>query len=139
MSSVLARVELWINSIMAWMDAPIFGHGLGSFDWSYSQHRADHLAWMPTTILTTNTVSAGAAHNEYLHILVELGCVGLLLCALFVWLSVRRSASPAVWAVGVLAAISVIEFPLQNPATAVIAAVALGLTARLPRAEGAVR
>lgn len=130
MSSLVARCELWLNSIMAWLDAPIFGHGLGSFDWAYAFHRSDHLRWMPETIMSHPRVSAGAAHNEPIHIFVELGICGAVLAGVLLWSILDGGRRDARWAVAVIASTSLIYFPLQNPATAVIAAVALGLTAR---------
>ena len=129
-SSISSRLELWINSVFAWLDAPLFGHGIGSFDYAYAPHRIDHLRWLQGSILTHPNVSAGAAHNEGLQVLVELGMVGLALVLLSVFTVLRASKSSARWAALAMGTVAMVSFPFQNPATAILGVVILGVCAR---------
>lgn len=94
-NSFHSRLELWTNTLITWAKAPIFGHGLGSFDYAYAQVQEAHLAWFPHmgTILRDAAIYAGAAHNEILQLGSELGIVGLFLAALTVVLAWRTSSS----------------------------------------------
>ena len=68
-----ARLELWYGGLAAWLDKPLLGWGLGSFDWAYGAHRSDFAEVFGSTILSTPNVLAGAAHNAIVQSLVELG------------------------------------------------------------------
>lgn len=69
--SVLSRLDLWRDSLLAWKDAPVFGAGLGGWPTAHTLHeRADHLYVFSD------------AHNEAIQILVETGVVGFLAYAL---------------------------------------------------------
>jgi hypothetical protein len=121
MSSVMARAEIWINAAYAWLDRP-YGWGVGSFDWVYPFYAESHVPWLGNwTQLVPITRFAGAAHNEPLHLLVELGPVGLVLAGLFVF-SLKTDNKAAVWCLGLIAAMSLVEFPLRNPHTGLLAA-----------------
>ena len=113
------------------MATPLFGAGLGSFEWAYGPHRTDHMQWLgQATILDQPMVSAGVAHNEFLQIGVELGLIGLGLALAVLYLVLKDSTSHARWAVLSIGIMCTIEFPLTNPATALVFAVALGLCSR---------
>ena len=131
-ASFWPRLEIWTNSILTWLDNPIFGSGLGTFETAYAPHRADHWTYFPEmgTVLQSLAVHAGAAHNEILQILVELGLIGAALIGWFLYCALKGTKSRARWCVWIAIAICLIEFPLQNPASAILIAVALGLSAR---------
>lgn len=127
--SLLARLELGNVTAAMWWDSPIWGQGFGAFGFEY--HRfADAWRWL---MLERNSFIgpnefAGAAHNETLQLMAELGLVGLFLTGLFLFLCLRRAKlSPEVWCLGILGVLSLIGFPLQTPATAALGAVALGV------------
>lgn len=125
--SVLARLELWWNSLVAWLHSPVFGHGLGSFDAAYSPHRAAHKWFLDRSILDSPYTAAGMAHNVGLHALVEIGAIGAAIVAMFLFFTCRKGVTLAVVAAGAMA---MIEFPEQNPATAMMIACALALSAK---------
>jgi len=140
--SLLARLELGNATAAMWWDAPFWGQGLGAFGFEYPRF-ADAWRWlMPerNSFISSNEF-AGAAHNETLQLMAELGLVGLALAGLFLFLCLRHAKpSPALWCLGILGVLSLVGFPLQTPATAVLGAVALGLACgpierpiRLPR------
>lgn len=134
--SVLARLELYANVLAMWLERPIAGFGIGAFGHEYQRFQARHFDSLGSsdTILGRIEVSAGAAHNDYLQLLAESGLVGAALAGVLLVLVLRafaqRSArSPLEWAalagLLVILAEAVVEFPLQNPPTAAIAAFCL--------------
>lgn len=125
-TSIMERAELWWNTVQVWLESPLFGVGMGGFDWWYALHQEDHLWFRDETILRGPHVIAGAAHNEYLQALAEFGVVGGLL--IFWFLRELRWNAPIV----VVLAISAVSFPLQNPATAALFSVACGYALRSP-------
>lgn len=139
--SVLSRLEIWANTVLLWAERPLTGHGLGSYDVEYPRVQEVHLAWFPdaTTIFQNSTIYVGAAHNEVLQIMAELGLVGLVLASGFLWTVLRpmKAGSTSLKNIYVAsttsllitASLSLFSFPLQNPQTALLAAVALGIVA----------
>lgn len=123
-----ARLELWFVSLMAWLDKPLLGWGIGSFDWAFAYHRNDYGAIWGKTILTTPNVLAGAAHNAAVQTLVELGLIGCFAAAAVAVL-VLRNARDANAKVALLVALicMMIGLPEHNPFTAALIAVAGGV------------
>ncbi|MEM9421705.1 MAG: O-antigen ligase family protein [Pseudomonadota bacterium] len=70
------RFVLWEASWQAFLDAPIWGHGLGQFSTAIAPHITQATA--PTLVLQ------GAAHNLLLQWLVQTGVVGTVVGATFV-------------------------------------------------------
>lgn len=137
--SASARAELWLNTIASWLHAPLFGHGIGGFEAAYGLTRKTHQHWFPwlDTIMTVPTVFAGAAHNEFLQALQQFGVYGAGLLAFFGW-TMLRHRGPLAAQIAILAATgcALVGFPAQNPATAIVIAVALGLlTGGAPRQD----
>lgn len=114
--SLGTRVELWANTFRLWLEAPLFGHGFGSFAYEYPRF----MEWFPVKHVDGITTYAGAAHNEYLQLLSELGIVGAILCVPL-FLNIKHKAP--LFVAGVLA---FVDLPLQNAPTAVLVALVLG-------------
>lgn len=128
-TSADARLELWYGSLMAWIDRPLLGWGLGSFDWGFGAHRDDWGALAGKTILTTPNVLAGAAHNVVMHTLTELGAVGLLAVGAVAVMVFRRARDAnATVALAVALVCMMIGLPEHNPFTAALIAVAAGVS-----------
>jgi hypothetical protein len=125
----MARYELWLNTLAMWWDNPFLGVGLGGFDAAYHQYREFHVQYLGTYTLLGNAADyAGAAHNDFLQILAELGIVGFALCLGWALCVIKiHRGRPETWALLGLAAMCMIGFPLQNPATCILAATCLGL------------
>lgn len=131
--SVTSRLDLWHDGLRAWLDAPLFGAGLGGWDTAHPLHEtADHL-W-----------AFQYAHNEPLQILAEQGLVGLLGWALVAFAAGRGllralravphdegTAAGAGVLVGVLAVLlqSLGDFPLHVPGLALPWALLAGIAA----------
>lgn len=125
--SLNARVEFTFNTLLLWISAPAFGHGLGSFGYLYPlvQGGAETLLGIPTAMRPG--WFAGAAHNEYVQILMELGIAGIGLLGWFIWCCVRTGRwGPERLCLCVLAVLALIGFPWQLPATMTLAAICLG-------------
>lgn len=127
LESINSRIEFTFNTLLLWISAPVFGHGLGSFGFLYPivQGGAQEILGIPTAMRPG--WFAGAAHNEYVQILMELGVAGLALLGWFLWCCVRMGRwGPERLCLCVLAVIGAIGFPWQLPATMALAAICLG-------------
>lgn len=70
--STTTRLELWVNSIVLIGDAPLFGHGLGSFPEVF---HAPELGLPPDSVL----LEFNHVHNQYLDVMLEMGLLGTVL------------------------------------------------------------
>ena len=125
--AIAHRLEIGINSAILWLEKPLFGHGLGSFNFEYGRVQEAHLQFFPNmdTVLRPAAVFAGAAHNELLQLGADTGLIGVSLgiglCVFLVYrfFTKKRDALDVGAAMALLIALglSQISFPLQNPAT----------------------
>lgn len=141
LASLRVRIELWSNTLALWLEKPLLGHGFGSFNHEYPRYQEFHLSLFPEmgSLLNQPAMFSGQAHSEPLQLLAELGIVGFLLAAVFLIDLLRqgtRAGKLAPRDYGALASIALlggsglVGFPLQNPATILLAVIALGLIAR---------
>lgn len=114
--SLEVRAEIGIPTLRMWLDSPLWGQGFGAF--SHEFPRVQGVSWLPVTLHPS--YFAGAAHNDYLQFLAELGLIGCLLLGNIVW---RLTFTPVV---GVILLMGLIGFPLQNPFTGFLLAYLLG-------------
>lgn len=134
--SLQARFEVWWNTAVLWWNFPWVGTGFGGFNYFYPLYQEAHLSWMPKwTVMMPVAQFAGAAHNEVLQTLAELGSIGLgvaVLCLVLALRGVRYEGinRPALWTLIVAGVVSTINFPLHTPPTALIAGCALGCLGR---------
>jgi hypothetical protein len=78
LTSMGIRVVIWRNTLELVGEAPLLGHGMGSFEEAYPQVAARNgTGWQATP--------SADPHNQYLYFLAETGVVGLL--AFFWWLA----------------------------------------------------
>ena len=77
LTSMGIRVVIWENTIKLVGEAPLVGHGLGSYEQEYSRLAArSGPGWQATP--------SADPHNQYLYFLAEMGVVGLV--TFFWWL-----------------------------------------------------
>jgi len=124
------RLEIGFNTALLWAEKPLFGHGIGSFNYEYGRVQEAHLQWFPSmdTVLHPASVFAGAAHNELLQLGADTGLVGVLIALALIALMVHRFYHKkkdaldigAAMSLLIVAALSQISFPLQNPATVTV-------------------
>ncbi|MGB1548490.1 MAG: O-antigen ligase family protein, partial [Alphaproteobacteria bacterium] len=144
LTSVLSRFEMAYNATFMWLDRPFLGVGLGAFNYEYPRYGELHLEWALTEeCLKVNTCTSahgvqhfvGAAHNEYVQGIATFGLAGAVLIALALYLIARSSPrrGPLEWTglavVTILAGLSLVGFPLQNPPTAILGVTGLALWA----------
>lgn len=107
--------ELWQNAFALFLDKPLFGWGIGSFETVFALKSEADLAL--GRVLTP--------HSDLLHILVEQGIVGLLVWLLpvayvgirFLRCPGKRVLNAHLWvALTVMLVLALVSFPLQNPA-----------------------
>jgi O-antigen ligase len=133
-----ARLEMTHNTLVLWLEKPLFGHGVGSFNYEYPRIQEAHLAWFPNidTLLRPAEVYVGAAHNEYVQVLSDFGLMGALLAGIIMaviilrlvaWTTLSGAAVPAILGLGIMAGTALIGFPFQNPATSILPFALLGL------------
>ncbi len=140
------RVEMFVNGVAMWLQAPIFGHGLGGFDYGYPLYQQQHLTLLPSLepqVLKSAFDVAEAVHNEALQILVETGLMGFVVAAALGVAALRRvfhlrelSAveRAAACSLVMLAGFAMIDYPMHNPSTAAAGAAAMGIVLRSTRA-----
>ena len=132
-TSVISRLELWAATASMWASAPVFGNGLGSFAYLYPAHGdAAMLLGLPQKLLVEDHVFAAAAHNDLLQLFAELGSVGVVGLGIILF-QIRPCAIP-VATLALLGLLSLVGFPLQSPATAILGALALSEAAGPRRA-----
>lgn len=71
------RLRITVCSLPLIAQFPLWGTGLGSFQYVYPQAQGLYFEMNPGTLLVPTGKRTERAHNEYLQILVELGLVGL--------------------------------------------------------------
>lgn len=137
--SIYPRLSLLVNSLLMWLDKPFFGQGVNSFNYMYSFFQERHLEWLnvASDMFYDKKTIAGATHNEYIETLATFGLAGMALLVVFARFLLAglkgRAMTPYAWcgvaATGVWMLNALVEFPLQNPGTALLAAIGLGFAA----------
>ena len=135
--AIAHRLEIGINSAILWLEKPLFGHGLGSFNFEYGRVQEAHLQFFPNmdTVLRPAAVFAGAAHNEFLQLGADTGIIGVVLaialCAFLThqFFTKKRDALDigASLALLIVLGLSQISFPMQNPATGCMAVISAAI------------
>jgi len=83
--SANARLLVWRVSADMIADKPIFGHGVGAFNEQYMLYQAQYFETHPDSRFVAVADNAAYPYNEFLHLLIEQGIVGLLLLLALLW------------------------------------------------------
>ena len=85
-SSMGLRLSFWVNGGKIFLNSPLLGNGVGSFESEMNKlaDRADELHPIPVT---------GNAHNDFIMVAVQTGLLGLTLWLVFLWRLYRFPAS----------------------------------------------
>jgi len=122
------RTYIWGVAMPHLLDHPLTGWGPGSFAVTYPEWELQRLEQGVDRDVRTYAAAQRHAHNDYVERLSDLGVPGLLAwCTIAGWVLVAslRSRGPghdqaiaaaAAAGVAALAAVSLVDFPLQRPA-----------------------
>ena len=106
-------------------DAPLSGHGLGTFGLQFPNYQAEALSQPWAVSFIPNASFTSYAHNDYLQLWAELGLFGLLAFVALVWIVLKRGRALAgdpvalgCWAAVVsLLVNAAVAFPMHLPTT----------------------
>jgi len=130
MAGIDLRLSEWHKGWLMFLDAPIFGVGIGNYGWhSFLMQSAPDFAVIRKDELYAHS------HNLFVQVLAELGGIGFLILLLLIagWLKqyFRNWLKPSHWLIGtcllVLFIHSNLEYPLWYSFFLGLAAVLLGL------------
>lgn len=95
-ASALSRLLVWRVSHEMVCDAPLLGHGIGSFPLKYMSYQANYLCSNPNSRFVSVADNPNYAYNEVVHIAVEQGAIGVIAFLILAGLIVfsRPSLSP---------------------------------------------
>lgn len=148
-TSLFPRFELLVNTLTMWWDKPLFGRGIGSFNALYPTFQAAHFDWLSKNVevgmFAIKQMQAGAAHNEFAEFLAAFGLAGVAIAgwaAREAWrLAAGEMADPVrragLFVLVLCLANALVEFPFQNPATALLAMAGLAWLLRAAPADPA--
>lgn len=129
------RVQMWKGTLKLIAAQPVFGAGLGSWQWAYQQYKHRSIQTHPEH-----------AHNDILHAAADYGLVGFaLLCWLFFAFyrqaaTLRHPGLPSeqrAFAIGSVVGVTALlahswfDFPLHIPANSLLLALLLGCVAAM--------
>ncbi len=140
-TALAGRLYLWSVAVPHVLEAPVWGHGPGSFVKLWPSWESAYWARGAPADQQRFVAAQDHAHLDYLEWLLELGLVGTAprLLLLFMALRAGRQAPDArgraaVAALVALAARALVDFPLARPAELCLFAVLIAL---VPRSRGA--
>jgi O-antigen ligase len=141
--SLGGRVLIWQGTAKMVRDNPVFGTGVGSFQWSFQRYKDPALLSRPEH-----------THNDYLNLAADYGLFGVILA---IWAlagfwrqawKVSRPGHPPeaqAFAVGAMVSIAALlihalfDFPLHLPANTLLVSVLLGMVAGMEDQPGQYR
>ncbi len=150
--STMLRLTLYTNTAALWLDRPVTGHGAAAFQALYPLYKEAYLSYFISEEMHFQPVKqklSGTAHNELLELLADFGLIGLAITLPFFFFPLaglrhKPTIEPTA-RIGFLLILmvffnSLIDFPLQNPSTLLLAVIGMGFVAHatrdfLPRIE----
>ncbi len=143
-TSLLPRIELTLNTLLIWLEHPLWGTGAGGFTATYPLFQTAHRDILPfdtgSGMLTQQAIILAQAHNDIAQFLAVFGLVGVAIVLFGVvraWrqksfdLQVPLARMGGLVVVGALAN-ALIDFPFQNAASALLAVIGCAWLLRPP-------
>jgi O-antigen ligase/Tfp pilus assembly protein PilF len=91
------RAVFWGPALLMAADRPVFGFGLGTYRYHFQEYQGKLMAALgPMSRLRPNELDTLTAHNDYVQVASELGCVGVAVVVwgiVVLWRGVRRTLS----------------------------------------------
>ena len=123
--SFRGRILIWEATVMMIRDAPIFGHGAGTFGLNFPVFQADILSSPTAASFIPNASFTTFAHNDYLQIWAEFGVAGIIAVLVLVWMLLKRGRTLAsdpltlgLWAAMISILVNAaVAFPFHLPTT----------------------
>lgn len=122
------RLLIWRCSWEMFKDAPLMGHGIGSFRTHYMDYQADYFKLHPESDYTMLADNVLSPFNEYLSLLLNFGLVGLLVLFVIVFFliycyrnSYRCDKQIAMLSLVGIAIFSLFSYPFTYPFVWIIA------------------
>ena len=84
MDSVKSRVLIWNVSLRLFSEHPMFGLGPGNFNMHYMLSQAEYFSQFPESSFVAVADNVAYPYNEFIHIAVEFGLVGIVLVAMII-------------------------------------------------------
>lgn len=126
-NSADGRLLIWQCSINMLKDAPLLGHGIGSFEACYMDYQAKYFKTHGANRYTMLADNVKHPFNEYLCVLLNFGIIGLLILLMFVlflaWCYGRKTDKEKRIAAYVLLSIgifSLFSYPFMYPFTWIV-------------------
>jgi O-antigen ligase len=112
--SASSRLLIWRVSADMILDKPLPGHGITSFDQKYMHYQAEYFNKNPNSRFIPVADNVAYAYNEFIHVTVEMGILGLLLLSFIFYsaLSGKKQQSQKA-ALGVLLALAMFSYPTE--------------------------
>ena len=130
------RLLIWRCTAEMVSDAPLIGHGPGSFGGKYMLYQARFLAEYSDDRQTWLADNVKHPFNEYLKIIVEYGMTGLILLIItMVWLFWKKryappEEQPLFLSLVALAICCLFSYPLNYPSVCILLSLILGVAIR---------
>jgi len=132
-TSFSARLEIWRDAFQLIAVSPWIGNGLGGFNYLHGDVQTTEIG---RTILRSPFMMPGSVHNDLLQLIIEGGLIGFAISLALIASLWKRSGNAGIHVcLTLLAGLALVlgDFPLQNPDTGLMIALAVGLAARSER------
>lgn len=139
-ASAHSRLVIWSVSLRSFLEQPLLGHGLGSFPYAYASASVPYFAAHPSASMVADVCDN--AFNEFVHLGVEQGGVGVLLMVLLlvsVGIRLHRHSLPLFCGYVSLLVFSLFSYPFQLLPYRLLLVLLCAYAASLPPANSSVR
>lgn len=131
--SANARILIWRVCASMFVDKPLFGFGAYGFNHHYMLYQEEYLCSHPNSMFTHLATDVAYPYNEFIHILIEHGLVGLFIFILMIYKGLKECHSPMLCAPLVtLLTFSLFSYPSYKLALCVMLPLFLGILPTRP-------
>lgn len=91
------RLMVWRVALDMIADRPLIGFGAGGFNGNYMYYQAQYFSRHPDSKFITCADNVAYPFNEFIHVAVNFGVVGLLMCLMLIYAVMRRKNGINIW------------------------------------------